>query len=194
MQRQRISMAIDPHIACQFEATAYCEHNIVVYSDLHAFRELYCQCTKRALERDNEIVLLATHYEEIKTVRSALQNYDINVKKHEEDGSLVIIDSVKAYQQHAGENDYSGVYKLAQSLAVRARKEGEGGVFGLSDMGSFFLFKREQALVEYELSIPRTVDVPLKGFCCYHSTDFFGRLAEQQMEALVNHHNRSIRV
>jgi hypothetical protein len=64
--------------------------------------------------------------------------------------------------------------------------------FGISDMGSFFLYIREKELINYELSIPKNIEIPIKAFCCYHKSDFELRLTKKQQGYLVNHHRRTI--
>jgi hypothetical protein len=59
-------------------------------------------------------------------------------------------------------------------------------------MGSFFLFSRENELVNYELSIPKTIDIRVKAFCCYHKNDFSLRLTKDQQRQLIYHHHRTI--
>ena len=77
-------------------------------------------------------------------------------------------------------------------LAERAQKDAKAGVFSLADMGSFFLFDREKESVSYELSIPKTKDLRLKDFCCYHKNKFSLRLTKDQQAHLINHHNKTI--
>lgn len=179
-------MALNEETERQFACAGYGEHNIVIYSDLYAFREIYCRFSRQALER-NEIVLLATFYETVDTVRSVLSDYGIDVRRLEEQGALVLLDSMRGYQP-----DATGVYRLAQLLAERTKKKGKAGVFSLSDMGPFFLFQKKEELVDHESSLPKKFDIPLKGFCCYHKSDF-GRLGEDQKSALGSCHHRSIR-
>ena len=102
-------------------------------------------------------MLIVTTYETPDTVRNMLSEYEINVKKHESIGSLIIIDSVKGYQRA----NFYGVLRLIQLLAIRSQKDLKSGFPGIPDMGSFFLFGREKDLVNYELSIPKRVDVKL---------------------------------
>jgi len=59
-------------------------------------------------------------------------------------------------------------------------------------MGSFFVTGRQNDLFTYEISIPKNVDIKLKGFCCYHRLDFEKRLSKEQQNLLLNHHARSI--
>ena len=93
---------------------------MIIYEDLYTLREIYARVSKKALEQNNEIMLIDTTYETPDTVRNMLSEYEINVKKYyESNGSLVIIDSVKVYQRA---NFYGGL-RLIQLLAIRAQKD-----------------------------------------------------------------------
>jgi hypothetical protein len=81
---------------------------------------------------------------------------------------------------------------LIQLLAIRAQKDSKSGIFSIADMGSFFLFGREKELVNYELSIPKTIDIRLKAFCCYHKNDFSLRFSKDQQRQLIYHHYKTI--
>jgi hypothetical protein len=67
-------------------------------------RQIYSGYIKDQLE-DNEIVLILPYYETTEMVRSILSGVNdnsiggsiIDVRKYEKEGSLVIIDSAKAY-------------------------------------------------------------------------------------------------
>jgi hypothetical protein len=181
-------MTLDINSQYQLQSSCYNEHNLIIYEDLYTLREIYCRFAKMALEKNNEIMLIVTTYETPRTVRDMLSEYDINVQKHESNGSLVIIDSVQGYQAAS----FYGVLRLIELLAVRAQKESKSGVFSIADVGSFFLFGREKELVNYELSVPKNIDITLKAFCCYHKNDFSLRLTDDQQRQLVNHHYRAI--
>ena len=115
-------------------------------------REIYCMFAKMALEKDNEIMLIGTTYETPHTVRDMLREYDINMQKHESNGSLVIIDSVQGYQAA----NFYGVFWLIELLAIRAQKESKNGVFSIADMGSFFLFGRKKSWLIMSFLYQRT--------------------------------------
>ena len=181
-------MTLDIKSEHELENSCYNQHNMVVYEDLYTLREIYAKFSKKALQKNNEIMLIVTTYETPDTVRDMLIEYNINVQKHESNGSLVIIDSVQGYQR----SNYYGVLRLIQLLAVRAQKDSKNGIFSIADMGSFFLFGREKELINYELSIPKTIDLRLKAFCCYHKNDFSLRLTKYQQRQLINHHYQAI--
>jgi MEDS: MEthanogen/methylotroph, DcmR Sensory domain len=161
---------------------------MIIYDDLYTFREIYCKYSKEALENNNEIVLIATTYEAPHNIRDMLSDYDLDVQYHESNGLLVIMDSVQGYQT----GDTYGLLRLIQLLAKRAQKHAKSGIFSISDMGSFFLYNREKELVDYELSIPKNIEIPVKAFCCYHKNDFELRLTNEQQGNLISHHRRAI--
>ena len=75
-------------------------HYILIYGDLITFRQIYSYYTKIQLEENNELVLLLPYYETTDTVRCHLRENEracIDVRKYEKEGSLAIIDSVRAY-------------------------------------------------------------------------------------------------
>jgi MEDS: MEthanogen/methylotroph, DcmR Sensory domain len=163
------------------------EHNLLLYPDLPSFRQIYSECTKRALD-NNEIVFLATTYDSFDRLEDALRSKGISVDSEKKDGNLIIVDAVRAYQV-----DTYGAMKVVKRLVMRAAKDGKPGVFNLSDLGSFFLSERIDTLIEYEQSLPKKMDFKFKAICSYHRGDF-GKLAEEQQEALLLCHNTVIGV
>ena len=159
------------------------DHDIMIYPDLPTFRQVYSQATKEALER-NEIVFLATTYDSFQKVIDSLTQVGVSVNKEAKDGNLIISDAIKAYQI-----DVFGAYNFAQSLVMRAAKDGKTGVFNISDLGSFFVADRIPTLLGYERSIPKRMDLEFKGICAYHEGDF-GSLSKEQQEIILSAHNR----
>ena len=159
------------------------DHDIMIYPDLPTFRQVYSEATKGALER-NEIVFLATTYDSFQKVIDSLTQVGVSVNKEAKDGNLIILDAVKAYQI-----DVSGAFKLAQSLGMRAAKDGKAGVFNISDLGSFFVADRIPTLLGYERSIPKKMDLEFKGICAYHEGDF-ANLSKEEQEIILSAHNR----
>jgi hypothetical protein len=159
------------------------DHDIIIYPDLPTFRQVYSQATKEALER-NEIVFLATTYDSFQKVIDSLTQVGVSVNKEAKDGNLIILDAIKAYQI-----DVFGAYRFAQSLGMRATKDGKAGVFNISDLGSFFVADRIPTLLGYERSIPKRMDLEFKGICAYHEGDF-ANLSKEQQEIILSAHNR----
>jgi hypothetical protein len=163
-------------------------HNILIYNDLKAFREIYSQYS-RALLAENEMVVIATQYDTISGVRNTLRLGGIDIEKYLNQETLFIIDAQQGYQ----DTDGSGIWKLCNSLISRAKKEDRRGVTLLGDLGSFFNFEKIEELMQYELSLPKKYEDTLKGICCYHLKDF-ENLSETQQQALFEHHFKSVLV
>lgn len=163
------------------------EHNMLIYSDLPTFRKIYSECTRQALH-SNEIVFLATTYDPFDKVTDELRSKGISVDDETKDGNLVIVDAVRAYQI-----DIYGAMKLGKSLVLRATREGKSGVFNMSDMGSFFLSERIEILIEYERSLREKKGLNFKATCSYHEGNF-GKLNEEQQNALRSAHNAFIEI
>jgi hypothetical protein len=177
----------------QLQDTKHGEHNILIYPDLDTLNEVMATHYKEALEDRNELALFVTHYQTIPYVRKKLlERGELDIAKYEQEGSLVLYDSVKGYQTSS-----QGVYSimaLINMLIERVKKLGKSGMFGMADMGSFFLFQRIEQLLSYELSLPSIWDnMKLRSFCMYHEGDF-SRMTEQERQALIDHHYKYIKM
>ncbi len=75
------------------------EHNMIIYQNVKALKEVYsCYAEMHlAREMEDEIMLIVTFYQNFNVVRSTLTEKGIDVTKHEGNGSLVIADSVQGY-------------------------------------------------------------------------------------------------
>src|SRR5919108_5143253 len=163
-------------------------HNILIYNDLKALREIYSQYS-RALLPENEIIVISTQYDTISNVRNTLRLTEIDFERYLNQGSLFILDAQQGYQGI----DSKGAWKFAMSLLSRAKKEGRCGVTWFGDLGSFFNFEKIEELLQYELWCPLKYEDNMKTVCCYHSEDF-KNLSESQQQTLFHHHFKSIMV
>ena len=174
----------------QLQDTEHGEHNILIYPDLKTLNEVISKHYKEALENRNELGLFVTYYQSIAEVRKVLGRDGVDVAKFEQEGSLVLYDSVKGYQ--TSEGVYS-IMALINMLFERVKRLGKSGMFGMADMGSFFLLQRIEQLLSYELSLPSIWDkMKLRSFCIYHEGDF-SRMTEEERQALIDHHYKYIK-
>lgn len=172
------------------------ENGIMIYPNLQTFREIYTQYVKDQLAKEEEdnnstrneqleprIILLATFYETVNSVKHNLNAVGVDVHRHIDNGSLVIVDAFSSYYPDVG-----GMKKLVASLSDRARKEGRVGVTTIVDMGFFFLFGgdgRATELINYEASLPaKTEGGNVRGFSCYHGGNY-NTLKDNQKEELA---------
>ncbi len=172
------------------------ENGIVIYPNLQTFRQIYTQHAKDQLAKEEDdnnnthneqskprIILIATFYETIDSVKHSLSAVGVDAQSLIDNGSLVIVDAFSSYYP-----DVSGMKKLVASLSDRARKEGRDGVTAIVDMGFFFLFGgdgRATELINYEASLaPKTEGGNVKGFSCYHGGNY-NTLKDSQRKELA---------
>ena len=182
----------------QLRQAEFGAHYIVVYPDMMTLRQIYSRYIKAQIEDDNEIVLMLPYYETTEMVRSILSGENnknsngdniIDVRKYEKEGSLIIIDSVKAY--FGSDTD---LMSFVEELAKEAQSSGKSGVSVIADLASFYYYNQVDKLIDYELSLPTKYDdqMKLKGFCLYHQEDFDKRLSKEQKQKLLEHHSKNI--
>lgn len=191
------------------EEIAEGENGIIIYPNLQTFRQIYAQYVKDQLAKEKEkeqnnnnntrskqlmprIILIATFYETIDSVKHNLSSVGVNVQRHIDNGSLVIVDAFSSYYP-----DINGMKKLVASLSDRARKEGRDGVTAIVDMGFFFLFGgdgRATELINYEASLaPTTEGGNVKGFSCYHGGNY-NTLKDDQKKELAQRQKKVFEV
>jgi hypothetical protein len=130
------------------------------------------------------ILLIATFYDTVNTVKHNLSAVGVDVQSHIDDGSLLIVDAFNAYYP-----DIDGMKKLVASLSERARKEGRAGVSAIVNTGFFFLYGRDidsTNLTSYEASLaPKTDGNNVRGFSCYHAKNYRKIRDSQKKELLT---------
>ena len=176
----------------------YGVHYLVIYPDMITLRRIYSYYAKMQLEDNNEIVLILPYYETTEMVRNVLSGEDkynqgstIDVRKYEKEGSLMIIDSVKAYFRSD-----TDLMSFIGSLSKQAQNSGKSGVSVIADLASFYFHNGIDKLIEYEMSLPAKYDdnMKLKGYCLYHQEDFDRRLTKQQKQKLLEHHGKNLMI
>jgi hypothetical protein len=181
----------------QLRQAEFGAHYIIVYHDMMTLRQIYSSYIKAQLEDDNEIVLMLPYYETTEMVRRILSGENnngigdsiIDVEKYEKEGSLVIIDSVKAYF-----GSDTGLMSFVEKLAKEAQSSGKNGISVIADLASFYYNNQVDKLIDYEMSLPTKYDdkMKLKGFCLYHQEDFDKRLSKEQKQKLFEHHGKHL--
>jgi MEDS: MEthanogen/methylotroph, DcmR Sensory domain len=182
----------------EIRITEYGVHYLVIYPNMITLRRIYSYHAKMQLEGNNEIVLILPYYETTEMVRNVLsgenknnQENIIDVRKYENEGSLMIIDSVKAY--FYSDTD---LMSFIGRLSKQAQNSGKNGVSVIADLASFYFHNGIDKLIEYEMSLPTKYDdeMNLKGFCLYHQEDFDRRLTKQQKQKLLEHHGKNLMI
>jgi hypothetical protein len=148
---------------------------------------------EQQLSRQPRILLIATFYDTVNTVKQNLSAVGIDVQSHIDDGSLLIVDAFNAYYP-----DIDGMSKLLASLSQRARKEDRVGVSAIINTGFFFLYGRDiddSNLIGYEASLaPKTDGNNVRGFSCYHVKNYRKFNDNQKEELFAQGHKKLLEV
>ena len=121
-------------------------------------------------------------------------------KKHEKNGSLVIVDSLKAYSYLPYHNDsnnngkepmFNIISMVGSLLKKQSETMGKKGITIISDIGSFYQSEKLDDLIRYETSFPQKTNLKYKAFCSYRK-DFFDLISQTQQKRLFEHHYRNL--
>lgn len=212
-------------------------HQILVYPNKYdVLREAYFYYIKELLEDYNEIVIFLTYYESADEVKNTLSSFltttntniknksnnsnekrqqpqqedGIDVNRYIENGSLVIIDSDKAFSNPDNDeekeatirmnkkndddiennNNFSSLIRMSIAHAKKLKKE---GITILADYSYIYNKKGFEYLQELEKSIPYTFNnMNIKQICLYSQKDFFHTFTKQQKKEILDLHSRSI--
>ncbi|MDQ4016210.1 MAG: MEDS domain-containing protein [Thermoproteota archaeon] len=183
----RIVNADPATILNTIKAANYGDHNLVVYPCLGQFEEFYIECCKDSILERNDIFILVTNYQEVYAVRKKMNIAGIDAARFENDGTLVILDSEKAYQPNLEESEKYDIHILISMMLNQVKVLDKKGITLLSDLGTFILNKRTVDLLSYELSMPVRFDSNVRSFCFYHRDDF-NALQEEEKKRICGHH------
>jgi len=105
------------HARQQLIETEFGSHFLLSIPELDTWRVLYPATVKKYFIDDNSIVLVIPFYETTQSVRQALAREIPMFEKYERNGSIAVIDSIKAYFSDIGIMTFvDGLLKHAKSL------------------------------------------------------------------------------
>jgi hypothetical protein len=189
--------------------TATGTHIIVVYPHVTALKNIYAYYIQRQLA-NGEIVLILSYYETVERIKKYLQDFEndggemINVDKYLSEGSLLVVDSTKAFFNHKPTVAYDedigpknsekeNIVSLIKILKSHSKKLNKHNITILVDLGCFFNMPRGvECLLKYENSIPQMFNNSLKQFCFYSQTDFEQKFSVAQKAELLDRHGRTV--
>ena len=136
--------------------------------------------------------MILSHYEPAAKIFEILKNNISYIESYKADGSLVIVDSRRAYFDI--KNDFVGVTIMLKMLLTRRTKLSKDGIMVISDMGNFFHpHLRIQDLFRHEAEISCAKSFPIR-FCCSYTTDDLGSFSIDQEQTLFGEHDRIIKL
>lgn len=188
-QREIVSSTVNDMVTDLLDAK-YGQHWIIIYTDLSTIREFYSLYAKRQIDdKRNGCLLISPYYETTNQVRQTLSEDGLHqsMSKYEKENILSIVDSMRL---NFGKED---AMEFISRVSDYTQSIGKEGITVLNDMGSYINNSRYDELVDYELTLPREYDLPIKGMCLYHQKDF-DRLSSEQKQRIVEYHTKVIKL
>jgi hypothetical protein len=161
------------------------EHSILVYKDLSSFRNIYPDVCKQMLE-DNGIVVILTYFEPISRVFQYLTNARIDLDTHRRQGNLIVADAAEEF--FGKKKDF---LSFLLNLERKAKQIGKKYVAVIASMSVFFLYHKQEEMLEYEGLLDLSEVRNWKIVCCYHKGDY-DNLSEEARQELITRHNRRL--
>ena len=180
------------HILYKFKTQlSFGEHNILIYPDRYALRELYSRACKMALE-NNEAVMILLHYETRNDILTFLREQDIDVYNYEKrERSLLIIDSAKDYFGSA--KDFLFYLNMMNANASKRNKRGILVLMDHHRIGNQ-IQRSTDSLMEYEELIPAKLNLNVKVLCLYDVKNFDILEQVDEKEYLLRLHFRRYKI
>lgn len=177
------------------------EHGVMFYTSREDMRNIHFAFVKSGLESNWGVVYAAPgSYAE--DLRNEMQNYGIDVKRYEEDGSLFIQKGEEIYKDPV-KPDLELFKKQANGVISYFLSKGKKGVRVATDITSFFFPHRLYiSLFDVEHLFKPRMDLPLTIICAYDAAiipavmdldiTFFYKKVNKEWRKFVDAHSFAI--
>jgi hypothetical protein len=179
------------------------EHGVVFYTSKEEMRNIHFAFVKSGLESNWAVIYTAPgSYAEV--LRNAMQNYGIDTKKYEEDGSLFLQRGEDAYKNPA-KPDLDFFKMQANDIINYYMNKGQKGLRIATDLTSFFLPQGYYvSLFDAEQLFQPRIDLPITLICAYDAAiipaikdldiTFFYKRINKEWRQFVDAHSFAIYV
>src|SRR6266542_674784 len=167
-------------------------HYLILYSNIETMRKIYAGYIKRQMEEQpNSVVVVLSYYDTTDNVRRVLNSKGIQVKEHEQKGSIIILDIVKVIDNPFFEvPDIERLRELAKKLVNQFEDK---TVLVIADMSVFHHIRKTSQLLDYEKNLHRDLKVEKwKEICLYHKRDFECMFTEEESNELMEYHKDKV--
>jgi hypothetical protein len=142
------------------------EHGVMFYTSKKEMRNIHFAFVKSGIENNWAVIYLAPD-SYARELRKAMQNYGIDTKKYEEDGSLFIHKAEDAYKNPA-KPDIDFFKTQANDIISHYMNKGKKGLRIATDITSFFLPQGYYvSLFDAEQLFQPRMDLPITIICAY---------------------------
>jgi len=167
-------------------------HYLILYPDLETMRKVYASYIKRQLEEQpNSVVLFLSYYDTTDNVRLVLSSNGVQVKEHEKNGSMIILDIMNVL--HNPYFQVPDIEKLRELARKTEKQFGDKTIFIIADMSVFNHTKKASEVLEYEKTLHKDLKVERwKELCFYNKRDFEIMFTEDESKRLMEYHKDKV--
>jgi hypothetical protein len=131
------------------------DHKILLYETKEAKLKVLLHYFNHALENQEAAIYVCSELS-VEDIKDAMNNFGINVKRHERDGSLRIIDYTKHFIID-GHFDITNTLRLWQNYSNETKLNGFKTLRVAADTFCFFKHNLIKELVEYEKTLHKQI-------------------------------------
>ena len=143
------------------------DHVILIYESREAKRNTLFSYVNKGLKKGEAAMYICSE-ETPDEIRSAMNQFGIDVEKYEEQGALGILPYTEMYIK-------DGVFNLDEVMAIwtktydEAISRGFDGMRVTGEMSCFINHNLVEELIEYEHALHTVLDIPMMAICAYNS-------------------------
>ena len=179
------------------------EHGCIFYTSQEEMQKIHFAFIKSGLE-DNWGTFYATYADSLEGLRNAMQNHGIDVKRYEDEGSLVLARGADLYKDPENP-DLENCKSVVKSVMEGFMAKGKKGVRLASDLANYFMPRAlKMQWLELEHLFERQTSLLLTVLCSYDAfivpqgkdleIIFYNKKINQEWREFVDAHSFAIYV
>lgn len=166
-------------------------HYLILYPNIETMRKLYAQYIPSLIEENNVAILFLPYYDTTNKVRQELTTKGLDVRKYEQNNSLILLDFTKVV-----DNPYLGIptaFGLKEFINKTQAYHKNKKLVVIADMSLYNHTKNINDLLNFE-SLPHEAygDQNLKQLCLYHKLDFDLMFTDEQKQKILDYHKNKV--
>ncbi len=166
-------------------------HCLILYPNIETVRKIYAEYVRLLIEGENVAILFLPYYDTTDKVRQELAIKNIDVRKHEQNNSLTLIDFAKVIDNpYLGIPSAFGLKEFINKIQIFNKKK---DLVVIADMSLYNHFKNIDDLLKHEsLSPDGHGNETWKQICLYHKVDFDLMFTAEQKQKIIEYHKGKV--
>jgi hypothetical protein len=166
-------------------------HCLILYPNIETIRKIYAEYIHLMIEENDVAILFLPYYDTTDKVRQELMTKGLDVRKYEQNNSLILIDFTKV-----DENPYLGLpaaFGLKEFINKIQAYNKDKNLVVISDMSLYNHSKNIDDLLKYEkLSDDGYCNENWRQLCLYHKLDFHLMFTNEQKQKIFDYHKDKV--